>query len=410
MSFAAGRIFHDYRCAATCNAASGRAGETVDRCAGCATPDWRPSKTAFNRCGSDDNASPRNDPVSDDPSTDGRWPVLNRSASQGPVPRRHGRMGKPRFQGLSFCRDAELRDDQERRVYVRTRRHGGGVPSGQEREAPLIFGPCVKPRADPRHVRPLHSKIHLVRALPALPAHAAGTRPRYNICPTDPVDVVIRGDVGLLVVPMRWQLIPPWWKKPLKELPATFNARAETVAEKPMFRDAFRRTRCLIPASGYYEWQTTPDGKQPYYITSTNGPMLTIAGLWSEWRDRVNDETLTTCTMIITPAGAFAEIGRQRLVNVRYESRYRPKSDAAPSPRSARNRQYRKSDRHSITSSARCWRCKGTSRPSVLAVLRLITSSNLVGACTGRSAGLAPLKMRSTYEAERRKISEASGP
>ncbi len=60
-----------------------------------------------------------------------------------------------------------------------------------------------------------------------------------------------------------------------------------------MFRDAFKRARCLIPASGYYEWQTTPEGKQPYYITSTSGPVLTIAGLWSEWRDRVNDETLT---------------------------------------------------------------------------------------------------------------------
>ena len=69
---------------------------------------------------------------------------------------------------------------------------------------------------------------------------------------------------------------------PLKDLLATFNARVETVADKPMFRDAFRRTRCLIPASGYYEWETTPDGKQPYYITSADGPILTIAGLWSE--------------------------------------------------------------------------------------------------------------------------------
>ncbi len=60
-----------------------------------------------------------------------------------------------------------------------------------------------------------------------------------------------------------------------------------------MFRDAFKRARCLIPASGYYKWQTTPEGKQPYYITSASGPVLTIAGLWSEWRDRVNDETLT---------------------------------------------------------------------------------------------------------------------
>src|SRR5436305_1909698 len=115
-------------------------------------------------------------------------------------------------------------------------------------------------------------------------------RPQYNIFPTDSIDVVIQGDSGLLAVPMRWQLIPPWWTKSLKELPATFNARAETVAKKAMFRDAFERTRCVIPASGYYEWETRPDGKQPYYITSTDGPVMTIAGLWSEWRDRVNDD------------------------------------------------------------------------------------------------------------------------
>src|SRR6266567_1943648 len=107
---------------------------------------------------------------------------------------------------------------------------------------------------------------------------ARNVRPQYNICPTDPVEVIIPGDNGLLAVPMRWQLIPPWWKKSLNELPATFNARAETVAEKPIFRDAFRRNRCVIPASGYYEWETRPDGKQPYYITSTDGPVMTIAG------------------------------------------------------------------------------------------------------------------------------------
>jgi hypothetical protein len=63
------------------------------------------------------------------------------------------------------------------------------------------------------------------------PAH--NLRPRYDICPTDRVDVIVPHDGALAVVPMRWQLIPPWWKKPLKELPATFNARAETVADKP---------------------------------------------------------------------------------------------------------------------------------------------------------------------------------
>ncbi len=142
---------------------------------------------------------------------------------------------------------------------------------------------------------------------------ARNLQPRYNICPTDPIDVIVPGDGALAVVPMRWQLIPPWWKKPLKDLPATFNARAETVAEKPMFRDAFKRSRCLIPASGYYEWQTTPNGKQPYYITSANGPVLTIAGLWTDWRDRVNDETLTTCTMIITEANSFISAIHDRM-------------------------------------------------------------------------------------------------
>ena len=72
---------------------------------------------------------------------------------------------------------------------------------------------------------------------------------------------------------MRWGLVPRWWSKPLKELMrlSTFNARVETVTTKPFFREAFKRTRCIIPASGYYEWQDTPDGKQPHYFTRTDG-------------------------------------------------------------------------------------------------------------------------------------------
>jgi len=91
-------------------------------------------------------------------------------------------------------------------------------------------------------------------------------RPNYNVCPTDPISIIIPGDKSLFLIPMRWGLIPRWWKKSLKELPATFNARSETVADKPMFRDAFKRNRCLIPASGYFEWQTLGKDKQPYYF------------------------------------------------------------------------------------------------------------------------------------------------
>ena len=109
---------------------------------------------------------------------------------------------------------------------------------------------------------------------------------RYNICPTDTIDAVIEREGRRKLVPMRWGLVPWWWKKKAKEAPATFNARAETVAEKPMFRDAFKRNRCLIPASGYYEWLATPTGKQPYYYTARDGLALTFAGLWDEWKDR----------------------------------------------------------------------------------------------------------------------------
>ncbi len=66
----------------------------------------------------------------------------------------------------------------------------------------------------------------------------------------------------------------------MKQLPATFNARAESVADKPMFRDAFKRHRCIIPASGYYKWIARPDGKQPYFISAADGGVLSFAGLW----------------------------------------------------------------------------------------------------------------------------------
>jgi len=125
---------------------------------------------------------------------------------------------------------------------------------------------------------------------------------------------------------MRWGLVPFWWSKPLKELKlATFNARAETVAEKPFFREAFKRNRCLIPVSGYYEWQDTPSGKQPWYFTARNGsPALTIAGLWDEWRDKANGETLKSCTMIITEPNEFVAEVHNRMPVLLTEQEFEP--------------------------------------------------------------------------------------
>jgi putative SOS response-associated peptidase YedK len=146
--------------------------------------------------------------------------------------------------------------------------------------------------------------VRLYRLTLKAPPH--NLPPRYNICPTDPVDVVTEREGSRDFVRMRWGLVPSWWPKPLKELKAaTFNARVETVAEKPFFREAFRRTRCLIPASGYYEWQDAATGKQPWYFTRADGEPMTFAGLWDEWKDKATGEVLKSCTMLITEPNDF---------------------------------------------------------------------------------------------------------
>jgi putative SOS response-associated peptidase YedK len=141
----------------------------------------------------------------------------------------------------------------------------------------------------------LHQPADVARDRRPVPADRSGK-----------IDTVIEREGKRDLVPMRWGLVPSWWKKTLKETPSTFNARAETVAEKPMFRAAFKRNRCLIPASGYYEWQSTPTGKQPYYYTARDRSPLTIAGLWDEWKDIETGEHLKSCTMIVTNANKLA--------------------------------------------------------------------------------------------------------
>jgi len=102
-------------------------------------------------------------------------------------------------------------------------------------------------------------------------------------------------------------------RSPIKELPATFNARAETVATKPMFRDAFKRSRCVIPASGYYEWQPTPTGKQPYYITAADGAPLSFAGIWDQWHNVETGERIASCTIIVTAANDATRMIHDRM-------------------------------------------------------------------------------------------------
>jgi putative SOS response-associated peptidase YedK len=152
------------------------------------------------------------------------------------------------------------------------------------------------------------------------------TQARYNVCPTDPIDTIVERDGQRELVSMRWGLVPRWWSKAIKDVKmATFNARAETVETKPFFRDAFKRTRCLIPVSGYYEWQDIPGGKRPWYFTARDGsPALTIAGLWDEWKNRETGERLKSCTMIITEPNGFVAAVHDRMPVLLTEKQFEP--------------------------------------------------------------------------------------
>src|ERR1700761_8629646 len=104
---------------------------------------------------------------------------------------------------------------------------------------------------------------------------------RYNISPTQPIPVVI-GEVERHFRLMRWGLWPAWVKDPRK-FTLLINARAETVTEKPAFKNAIRRRRCLIPADGYYEWRPTKDGKRPYFIHRGDGQPFAFAAVAENW-------------------------------------------------------------------------------------------------------------------------------
>src|SRR3954454_13479609 len=141
-------------------------------------------------------------------------------------------------------------------------------------------------------------------------------QPHYNIAPTRTIDVIrLNQDGKRELVPMRWGLIPGWWKKSPKEMPVTFNARAESVDSKPMFRNAFKGRRCIIPASGFYEWTGEKGDKQPHLFTAADGsPILAFAGLWDRWHDPESGEEVLSCTIIVCGASegpvANSGIGR----------------------------------------------------------------------------------------------------
>lgn len=108
-----------------------------------------------------------------------------------------------------------------------------------------------------------------------------GITPRFNVAPTQPAAVVVLEDERAKVQTMRWGLVPPWSKDGKRSM---INARSETAAEKPVFRDAFQHRRCLVIAHGFYEWQTVPHGKQPWHFHLKEDRLMCLAGLWEETR------------------------------------------------------------------------------------------------------------------------------
>jgi putative SOS response-associated peptidase YedK len=122
--------------------------------------------------------------------------------------------------------------------------------------------------------------------------------PSYNIAPTQEVAAVVEEDEKRKLEMLRWGLIPSWAKDPAIGN-KMINARAETVSEKPSFRKAFKVRRCLILADGFYEWQKTDNGKQPYYIKMQDDSPFAFAGLWEIWQ---NEEEIRSATIITTDA------------------------------------------------------------------------------------------------------------
>ena len=136
-------------------------------------------------------------------------------------------------------------------------------------------------------------------------AAPADIEPRYNIAPTQYVAAIRNGaDEQRELVMLRWGLVPTWAKDPSIGN-RMINARAETVAEKPSYRNAFKHRRCLVLADGFYEWRREGDAKTPYFISLASGEPFALAGLWEQWTDKQSGESLQTTTLITAEANDF---------------------------------------------------------------------------------------------------------
>ena len=144
--------------------------------------------------------------------------------------------------------------------------------------------------------------VALMFGLSEIPAY----QPRFNIAPTAEVLIIRKNEAAMV----RWGLVPRWARDP--SIGAKMNnARAETVAEKPSFREAYRKRRCLIPASGFYEWKAEGGHRQPYYIYPSGSDLFSFAGLWESWNGPSG--ALETCAIITIDANQKMSTVHERM-------------------------------------------------------------------------------------------------
>jgi putative SOS response-associated peptidase YedK len=145
-----------------------------------------------------------------------------------------------------------------------------------------------------------HPSEALAQLFGAAPDNDLPPVPDYNICPTQQVHAVTADDQGRRLMAMRWGFLPHWYKTPT-DGPLLINARAETLAEKPAFRVACRERRCLIPATGFFEWTKDEGGNRlPWYIYPGDGSPTAFAGVWQVWER--GEERMVTCAIVTTDA------------------------------------------------------------------------------------------------------------
>ena len=145
--------------------------------------------------------------------------------------------------------------------------------------------------------------------------------PRYNIAPTQEVQVVREAvDGSRILSNVRWGLVPHW-AKDTSSGSKMINARSETVHEKPSFRLAIKTRRCIVPASGFFEWAMTPNGKIPHYITTQDGSPFSFAGIWENWKTH-DGNSLETCSILTTEANSLMKSIHDRMPVILHRGKF----------------------------------------------------------------------------------------